>query len=107
MSLDGTKIKAKTSINKLTDENQIKIMKKHFEISIELNQQEDEELGDESYPLENSQEKKKVLFMGKPFQKDNFCYDAEIETYICPLGEIYYKKIRTPNSTKNFVSNPH
>ena len=46
--MDGTKIKAKTSINKLTDENQIKIMKEHLEKSIELDQQEDEELGDES-----------------------------------------------------------
>lgn len=48
LSLDGTKIKAKTSLNKLTDENQIKIMKKHLEKSIELDQQEDEELIDES-----------------------------------------------------------
>ena len=48
VSLDGTKIKAKTSINKLTDENQIKIMKKHLKKSIELDQKEDEELGDES-----------------------------------------------------------
>ena len=31
LSLDGTKIKAKTSINKLTDENQIKIMKEHLQ----------------------------------------------------------------------------
>ena len=30
--------------------------------------------------------------MGKPFQKDNFCYDAEIETYICPLREILYRR---------------
>ncbi|MDO5855428.1 MAG: transposase [Methanobrevibacter smithii] len=30
LSLDGTKIKVKTSINKLTDENQIKIMKEHL-----------------------------------------------------------------------------
>ena len=48
MSLDGTKIKAKTSINKLTDEKQIKIMKKHLQKSIEMDQEEDEELGDES-----------------------------------------------------------
>ena len=48
LSLDGTKIKVKTSINKLTDENPIKIMKKHLEKSIELDQQEDEEFGDES-----------------------------------------------------------
>ena len=38
LSLDGTKIKAKTSIYKLTDENQIKIMKEHLEKSIELDQ---------------------------------------------------------------------
>ena len=48
LSMDGTKIKAKTSINKLTDENQIKIMKEHLQKSIERDQQEDEELGDES-----------------------------------------------------------
>ena len=48
VSLDGTKIKAKTSINKLTDENQIKIMKEHLKKSIELDQEEDKELGDES-----------------------------------------------------------
>ena len=30
--------------------------------------------------------------MGKPFQKDNFEYDTEIETYICPLGEILYRR---------------
>ena len=48
LSLDGTKIKAKTSINKLTDENQIKIMKEHLEKRIELDQQEDDEHEDES-----------------------------------------------------------
>ena len=48
MSLDWTKIKAKISINKLTDEKQIKIMKENLEKSIELDQQEDEELRDES-----------------------------------------------------------
>ena len=42
------KSKQKTSINRLTGENQIKLMKKHLEKSIELDQQEDEELGDES-----------------------------------------------------------
>ena len=46
--MDGTKIKAKTSINRLTDENQIKIMKQHLEKSIELDQEENEELGDKS-----------------------------------------------------------
>ena len=29
VSLDGTKIKAKTSMNKLTNEQQLKIMKQH------------------------------------------------------------------------------
>ena len=33
--------------------------------------------------------------MGKPFQKDNFEYDTEIETYICPLGEIYIEDEHT------------
>ena len=36
LSLDGTKIKSKISVNKLTDESQIKIMKEHLEKSIEL-----------------------------------------------------------------------
>ena len=48
LSLDRTTIKAITSINKLTDENQIKIMKEHLQKSIEKDQQENEELGDES-----------------------------------------------------------
>ena len=48
VSIDGTKIKAKTSINKLTNENQIKIMKKHLKKSIELDKKEDKELGDKS-----------------------------------------------------------
>ena len=30
--------------------------------------------------------------MGKPFEKNNFSYDAEIETYIYPLGEILYRR---------------
>ena len=48
VSLDGTKIKAKTSMNKLTSKEQIKIMKQHLEESNELDEIEDEELGDES-----------------------------------------------------------
>ena len=48
MSLDGTKIKAKTSMNKLTNEQQLKIMKQHLEESIKLDEEEDEELGEES-----------------------------------------------------------
>lgn len=48
VSLDGTKIKAKTSMNKLTNEQQLKIMKQHLEESIKLDEEEDEELGEES-----------------------------------------------------------
>ena len=48
VSLDGTKVKAKTSMNKLTNEQQLKIMKQHLEESIKLDEQEDEELGEES-----------------------------------------------------------
>ena len=51
LSLDGTKIKAKTSINKLTGEKQIKIMKEHLQKSIGRDQEEDEELGDESWNI--------------------------------------------------------
>ena len=48
VSVDGTKIKAKTSTNKLTNEQQLKIMKQHLEKSIKLDEEEDEELGEES-----------------------------------------------------------
>ena len=48
VGLDGTKIKAKTSMNKLTNEQQLKIMKQHLEESIKLDEEEDEELGEES-----------------------------------------------------------
>ena len=48
ISLDGTKIKAKTSINKLTNEQQLQILKKHLKESIELDQEENLELGEES-----------------------------------------------------------
>ena len=48
MSVDWTKIKAKTSINKLTNEQQLKILKQHLEKSIKLDEEEDEELGEES-----------------------------------------------------------
>ena len=46
LSLEETKIKAKTSINKLTDEKQIKIMKNPLQKSIEMDQEENEELSD-------------------------------------------------------------
>lgn len=73
LSLDGTKIKAKTSINKLTDENQIKIMKEHLQKSIERNQQEDEELGDESgnTVLESLTDKEKFKETVKEIEKSS------------------------------------
>ena len=48
LSLDGTKIKAKTSMKNITNEQQLKIMKEHLEESIKLDQEEDSELGEES-----------------------------------------------------------
>lgn len=42
-----------------------------------------------TYLHENSQEKKYNL-TEKPFFKDNFNYDNEIKTYICPLGQPLY-----------------
>lgn len=39
-----------------------------------------------------SRKEKKYNLWENPFQKDNFTYDAEIETYICPLGEILYRR---------------
>ena len=48
MSLDGTKIKAKTSINIINWWKPNQIMKGHLEKNIELDQQKDEEIGDES-----------------------------------------------------------
>ena len=48
LSLDGTKIKAKTSMKNITNEQQLKIMKEHLEESIKLDQEEDLELGEES-----------------------------------------------------------
>ena len=30
--------------------------------------------------------------MLKPFEKDNSNYDVEIEIYVCPLGEILYRR---------------
>ena len=48
VGLDGTKIKSKISMNKLTNEQQLKIMKQHIEESIKLDEEEGEELGEES-----------------------------------------------------------
>ena len=75
LSLDGTKIKVKISINKLTDENQIKIMKQHLEKSIELDQEEDEELGDESgnSVLESLTDKEKFKETVKEIEKSSKC----------------------------------
>ena len=39
-----------------------------------------------------SRKEKKYNLWDKPFQKDNFDYDVEIETYICSLGEILYRR---------------
>ena len=76
LRLDGTKIKVKTSINKLTDKNQIKIMKEHLEKSIELNQQEDDELRDESgnsvpEPLTDKEKFKETVKEIQESSKDN------------------------------------
>ena len=46
----------------------------------------------DTYPLENSRKEKKYNLWDKPFQKDNFTYNAEIKTYVCPLGEILYRR---------------
>jgi len=46
--------------------------------------------------MKTLKKRKKVQYMEKPFTKDNFNYDAQIETYIRPLGEniISKKNIR-------------
>lgn len=51
------------------------------------------------YPHENSQEKKRIL-SEKPFSKDNFNYDYEMMTYICPFGQPLYKKANINTKTK-------
>lgn len=48
ISIDGTKIKAKSSINNITNKEQLEILKKNLKRSIELDEEEDEELGDET-----------------------------------------------------------
>ena len=46
-----------------------------------------------TYPTRKlSRKEKKYNKFDKPFGKDNFTYDAEIETYICPMGEIFIQK---------------
>ena len=39
-----------------------------------------------------SRKEKKRNLSEKPFSKDNFNYDYEMMTYICPLGQPLYKK---------------
>lgn len=174
VSLDGTKIKAKTSMNKLTNEQQLKIMKQHLKESIELDEEEDMELGEESgngvpetltdYITNNStdyyeliplmeqvqsnlseiydetpvnyqvsadngystdmnteyleqngfdgyissrklsREQKKYNLSDKPFAKDNFFYDNEMMTYICPLGQPLYKISEYTYKNKSRIS---
>lgn len=174
VSLDGTKIKAKTSMNKLTNEQQLKIMKQHLKESIELDEEEDMELGEESgngvpetltdyitnnptdyyeliplmeqvqsnlseiydetpvnyqvsadngystdmnteYLEQNgfdgyissrklSREQKKYNLSDKPFAKDNFFYDNEMMTYICPLGQPLYKISEYTYKNKSRIS---
>ena len=48
IAIDGTKIKAKTSINILTDKKQLELLRKIIEKSIELDEDENEQLTDES-----------------------------------------------------------
>ena len=48
IAIDGTKIKAKASINNLTDEKQLELLKKILKHSIELDEEENELLGEKS-----------------------------------------------------------
>ena len=48
IGFDGTKIKAKSSLNNITNKEQLKILKENLKRSIELDKQEDELFGDES-----------------------------------------------------------
>ena len=48
IGFDGTKIKAKSSLNNITDKAQLKILEENLKRSIELDEQEDELFGDES-----------------------------------------------------------
>ena len=46
----------------------------------------------DTYPHELSRKEKNRKLSEKPFSKDNFDYDYEMMTYICPLGQPLYKK---------------
>ena len=51
---------------------------------------EEKGLGGYISTIKLSRKEKMYNLWDKPFQKDNFTYDPEIETYMCPLGEILY-----------------
>lgn len=78
VSLDGTKIKAKTSMNKLTNEQQLKIMKQHLKESIELDEEEDMELGEESGKDVISINDSDACFMKNKKGKWEFDYNGQI-----------------------------
>lgn len=78
VSLDGTKIKAKTSMNKLTNEQQLKIMKQHLKESIELDEEEDMELGEESGKDIISINDSDTCFMKNKKGKWEFDYNGQI-----------------------------
>lgn len=78
VSLDGTKIKAKTSMNKLTNEQQLKIMKQHLKESIELDEEEDMELGEESGKDIISINDSDACFMKNKKGKWEFDYNGQI-----------------------------
>lgn len=78
VSLDGTKIKAKTSMNKLTNEQQLKIMKQHLKESIELDEEEDMELGEESEKDIISINDPDACFMKNKKGKWEFDYNGQI-----------------------------
>lgn len=78
VSLDGTKIKAKTSRNKLTNEQQLKIMKQHLKESIELDEEEDMELGEESGKDVISINDSDACFMKNKKGKWEFDYNGQI-----------------------------
>lgn len=77
VSLDGTKIKAKTSMNKLTNEQQLKIMKQHLKESIELDE-EDMELSEESGKDVISINDSDACFMKNKKGKWEFDYNGQI-----------------------------
>lgn len=51
-----------------------------------------------------SREQKKYNLSDKPFAKDNFFYDNEMMTYICPLGQPLYKISEYTYKNKSRIS---